>query len=346
MPLAPPVAVVIASHNNGAFIEHAIDSVARQTVRDLQVVIVDDASTDRSDEVIRRCLARLDDTRFRYVKLATNLGQAGALRRGLAEVDAPFVCFLDSDDLWYDDFVARHLMVHMNADFPVALTYCDSHVIDAQGRILAGTAWWFDSDKPQAKAQRTIEPALTPTFDPARGELIYPPNKGATFHPQWTPSGATNTTASMMLRRAFVDLVLVPPSHELRLYVDFYLSTFACLMTGAIAIHEALYGYRMHGANSHSSATVPGGAYNSAKREWEPIRAYILGLIQRVLRDEADMLRLTFGEERHAIAERLMAEAVGALPTDRTAWSRTRLPDLVRGLLGERLSRLGLRGRS
>ena len=157
MPLAPPVGVVIANHNNCAFVEKAIESVAHQTVRDLQVVVVDDASTDRSDEVIRRCLARLGDTRFRYVKLGTNLGQAGALRRGMAELDTPFVCFLDSDDLWYDDFVARHLAVHMNADFPVALTYCDSHIIDADDRILAGTAWWFDSDKPQAKAQRTID---------------------------------------------------------------------------------------------------------------------------------------------------------------------------------------------
>jgi hypothetical protein len=149
----------------------------------------------------------------------------------------------------------------------------------------------------------------------------------------------------MMFRRAFVDLVLVPPSHELRLYVDFYLSTFACLMTGAIAIHDALYGYRMHGGNSHSNATVPGGAYNSAKREWEPIRAYVLKMVQRVLRDEAEALRLTFGEERHSIAERLMAEAAGALAMERTAPAKARLPELVLGLL-DGLSRFGLRGRS
>ena len=346
MPSAPPVGVVVANHNNGGFIEKAIESVARQTVRDLQVVVVDDASTDSSDEVIRRCLARNGDTRFRYVKLTTNLGQAGALRRGMAELDTPFVCFLDSDDLWYEDFVARHLAVHMNADFPVALTYCDSHIIDAAGRILAGTAWWFDSDMPQAKAQRPILPTLTPALDPASGEFTYPRNEGVTFHPQWTPAGATNTTASMMFRRAFVDLVLVIPSHELRLFVDFYLSTFACLMTGAIGIHEALYGYRMHGGNSHSNATVPGGAYNSSRREWEPIRGHVLKLVQKVLREEAEALRLAFGEERHSIAERLMADAVGALPVDRTAPAKPRLTELVRGVLGDGLSRLGLRGRS
>ena len=116
-------------------------------------------------------------------------------------------------------------------------------------------------------------------------------------------------------------------------------------MTGTIAIHDALYGYRMHGGNSHSNATVPGGAYNSANREWELIRSYVLKMVQKVLRDEAATLRLTFGEERHSMAERLMADAVGALTIEPTAPAKARLPELVLGLL-DGLSRLGLRGRS
>ena len=54
MPLAPPVGIVVANHNNGAFVEKAIESVACQTVGDLRVVVVDDASTDSSDDAIRR----------------------------------------------------------------------------------------------------------------------------------------------------------------------------------------------------------------------------------------------------------------------------------------------------
>lgn len=349
MPSAPPVGVVVANHNNGAFVERAIESVARQTVRDLRVVVVDDASTDRSQEAIGRCLAQLGDERFRYVKLESNVGQAQALRRGLAELDTPFVCFLDSDDLWYEDFVARHLAIHLNADFPVALTYCDSHIIDGDDRMLAGTAWWFDASDPGAKERRSIGPSLTPTLDPATGVLAYPCRSAVTFHPEWSPGGATNTTASMMFRRAFVDLVLVPPSHGLRLYVDFYLATFAGLLTGTIAIHDALYAYRMHGGNSHSNATVPGGAYNSSTREWEPIRIYVLQTIQTVLRSQAAILRRTFGEERHTKAEALVASVVG-VPSEEAPPPSGGLPDLLLGkaanLLGSRLSRLGLRGRS
>jgi glycosyltransferase involved in cell wall biosynthesis len=346
MPLAPTVGVVVANHNNSAFVAKAIDSVARQTVRDIRVVVVDDASTDRSDEVIRQCLSHLDDARFRYVRLPSNLGQAGALRRGMAELDTPFVCFLDSDDLWYDAFVARHLAAHMNADFPVALTYCDSHVIDSDDRLLAGTAWWFDSD-PSTPVRRTIDPSLMPTIDPETGELTYPLNRNVSFHPQWSPAGATNTTASMMVRRAFVDLVLVAPSDDLRLYVDFYLSTFACLLTGAIAIHEALYAYRMHGQNKHSNATVLGGAYNSSTRQWAPIRTHVLQLVQTVLQREAKAIRTAFGEGRHAEAEALIGSALGNLPVEPantpTGWMPEGVLAKAAALFGDGLSRLGMR---
>ena len=313
MPSAPPVGVVIANHNNGDFVAKAIESVARQTVRDLRAVIVDDASTDRSDEAIRRCLEQLGDTRFRYIKLESNLGQGGALRRGMAELDTPFVCFLDSDDLWYDGFVARQLVAHLNADFPVALTYCDSHIVDADDRLLAGTAWWFDAI-PNEAAPRAIDAGALPTIDPAAGQLVYPANPKITFHPLWTPAGATNTTASMMVRRSFVDLVLVPSDEDLRLYVDFYLSTFAGLLTGVIAIHEALYAYRMHGRNKHSNAAVMGGKYNSSTRPWESIRTDTLRLIRAVLESEAEAFRRAFGEGRHGEALALVASVTDEPP--------------------------------
>jgi glycosyltransferase involved in cell wall biosynthesis len=313
MPVAPTVGVVIANHNNSDFVGKAIDSVARQTVRNIRAVVVDDASTDRSDEAIRTCLSQLDDGRFRYIKLESNVGQGGAIRRGLAELDTPFVCFLDSDDLWYADFIARHVAAHMNADIPVALTYCDSHIIDADDRMLAGTAWWFDAI-PTETSPRKIDAALIPTIDPQTGELAWPTNGEITFHPHWTPDGATNSTASMMFRRSFVDLVLVPPNEDLRLYVDFYLSTFAALLTGVIAIHESLYAYRMHGRNKHSNATVMGGKYNSSTRPWESIRTPTLKLVRTVLDSHAEAIRTAFGEGRHGEAMALLAGEVGEPP--------------------------------
>ncbi len=171
MPSAPPVGVVIANYNNGPFVGRAIESVARQSCRNLHTLVVDDASTDNSDEEIRACLSRLGDSRFDYVRLDANVGQTGAIKRGLARLDTPFVGFLDSDDVWYENFIERHLCVHMNADFPVSLTYCDSHIIDADDHLLAGTAWWFEH---AAARDGGIDSAMVPTFDAAAGGFPFP----------------------------------------------------------------------------------------------------------------------------------------------------------------------------
>lgn len=87
MPLAPTVGVVIVNHDTVRFVVEAIESVARQTVRDLQIVVVDDASTDRSDLAIRACLDRLDDQRFCYVRSENNLGQLGSVQGLLTTID-------------------------------------------------------------------------------------------------------------------------------------------------------------------------------------------------------------------------------------------------------------------
>ena len=308
VPVAPPVGIVIANYNNASFIGDAIGSAARQTVRDIKVIIVDDASTDQSDRVIRQYLSNLNDTRFRYVRLEANVGQGGAIRRGLAEMNTPLVCFLDSDDVWYEHFVERHVSAHMNADFPVALTFCDSHIIDSPGRLAAGTAWWFDYiyDPPN----RTIDPLHIPSVDPNTGKLTYPSNKTMTLHGRWSIDVATNSMASMMFRRSFVDLVLTPPDEDLRLFVDFYLSTFAWLLTGAIAIHEVLYAYRMHGDNNHSNGTVLGGTYNSSATSWGPKRDSVLRLIDSVFHKNADTLRAAFGDFHYSQAEAALRAAL------------------------------------
>ena len=332
MPLVPAVGVVVTNHNNGAYVGRAVESVARQSLRDLMVIVVDDASTDQSDTEIRKCLARLDDRRFRYVRLESNVGQAGAARRGLAELDTSFVCFLDSDDIWYDDFAARQIGAHLNADFPVALTYCDSHIIDADDRMLAGTAWWFDAviGEWQTPVQRTIDPSRMPTMDADKGELAYGRSGRLTLHSHWSQHGATNSMASMMFRRKFVDLVLNRPDRELKLYLDFYLSTLACLLTGAIALHDSLYAYRMHGQNKHSNAAVLGGAYNSSTQAWDPIRRYILELVLDTLQNEASALRLAFGADRHALAEEMVKEALADRRNDRGGRPWNRLWDALR----------------
>ena len=94
----PDVTVVVIGYNDVENISTAVESVLSQTLRNLEVVIVDDASTDGTAQVADRLAAQ--HTRVRAVHLAENSGGCSRPRNiGMDHARAPFVMFLDSDDV-------------------------------------------------------------------------------------------------------------------------------------------------------------------------------------------------------------------------------------------------------
>src|SRR5213075_3218085 len=122
--------------------------------------------------VIERTLDELGDPRFSLERLAKNVGQTGATRAGLVRTHAPFVCFLDSDDLWNDDFLERHLAAHLNESYAVGFTACNARLIDGQGAVIAGGVYWFGRDRARVdrdQAFAPVDPARVPKLDAANG---------------------------------------------------------------------------------------------------------------------------------------------------------------------------------
>ena len=106
--MSPDVSVVVISYNDAARLPRAIRSVQRQTLRSLEIIVVDDASTDATADVVRR-LAQ-DDPRIRYERLAENSGGCSAPRnRGVDLATAPWVMFCDSDDE-YERHACKNLL--------------------------------------------------------------------------------------------------------------------------------------------------------------------------------------------------------------------------------------------
>jgi glycosyltransferase involved in cell wall biosynthesis len=274
----PQVGVIVTTHNCGAYAAEAIASVADQTIRNLEVVVVDDASTDGTAEAIRSVLADGRDPRFRFEELKSNRGQAGAVRCGLASIRAPFVSILDGDDLWHPSFVERHLAAHLNTDFPVGFTYCDCHFINGTSELLTGTAWWFNRPLTHVP-DRSVDRSSVPVIDADKGLAHYSCNPALTLHEDWTPTWSSNSMASMMFRRDLLELVFPATDEQVRLYLDYYLSNFSMLISGGIAIEEALYAYRMHGTNSHSNGKVVGGTFETSSKEWKSVAQRILMLV-------------------------------------------------------------------
>lgn len=92
----PAVSVVLPTFNRADTLGRAIRSVLAQTYVDLELIVVDDASTDRTADVV----AALRDPRLRLLRLPRNRGAAGARNAGIAEAQGEWLAFQDSDDEW------------------------------------------------------------------------------------------------------------------------------------------------------------------------------------------------------------------------------------------------------
>jgi glycosyltransferase involved in cell wall biosynthesis len=113
------VSCVVPCFNGERYLAEAIDSILAQTHRPLEIIVIDDGSTDRSAEVVRRYGASV---RYHHQE---NRGPGAACNQGLALATGAFVAFLEQDDLWLPDKTRRQLAAFA-AD--PTLDYCVGHI--------------------------------------------------------------------------------------------------------------------------------------------------------------------------------------------------------------------------
>jgi glycosyltransferase involved in cell wall biosynthesis len=127
------VTVLIPTYNRSRYVGHAIRSVLQQTFRDLELLVLDDGSTDDTEEVVRA----IDDPRVRYVR-CPHRGISATLNTGVRLARGRYVARLDSDDEWLPDSLARETAV-LNEQLDVGLVYGRAQAMDAAGRPLPST---------------------------------------------------------------------------------------------------------------------------------------------------------------------------------------------------------------
>jgi glycosyltransferase involved in cell wall biosynthesis len=139
----PRVSVVIPNYNHARYLGRRIESVLAQRLRDIEVLVLDDASPDASREVARGYAV---DPRVRFHFNEHNSGSAyRQWQRGLAMTSAPYVWIAESDD-HADPALLEHLVPELDADPAVALAVCNSWCIDADDAMLGRyfDAWRHD----------------------------------------------------------------------------------------------------------------------------------------------------------------------------------------------------------
>ncbi|MFQ6537324.1 MULTISPECIES: glycosyltransferase family 2 protein [Aphanothece] len=130
LPEHPLVSVVMPLYNAAATVAASLESVLAQTYSHLEILVVDDGSTDDGVAICRR----YDDPRIRVIQ-QRNRGLAGARNTGIRQARGAVLGFLDSDDLWLPTKIERHVQ-HLRAQPGVGVSYSRSAFIDAEGKPL------------------------------------------------------------------------------------------------------------------------------------------------------------------------------------------------------------------
>lgn len=126
----PLVSVIVPVYNVEAYITATLQSVLAQTFTDFEVLVVNDGSGDRSMALVRQCT----DPRLKIIH-QENRGLAGARNTGIRYAQGQYLAFLDSDDLWLPEKLAKHVQ-HLQANPQVGVSFCRSSFIDDAGNPL------------------------------------------------------------------------------------------------------------------------------------------------------------------------------------------------------------------
>jgi len=196
----PALSVIMAFYNDAPYIAESIESILNQTYRDFEFVIINDASTDGSREIV----ARYSDARIRLLDNPSNLGLARSLNLGLAAARGDLVARLDANDVSHTDRLEKQ-MRFMREHPEIALLGGQYEAIDTRGYRLPwaavpkpvtelGVKWYFLFESPFVHSTVMFRKALV---DELGG---YDP----TF--QWAPSEDAELWARMAVRHRMVNL--------------------------------------------------------------------------------------------------------------------------------------------
>jgi glycosyltransferase involved in cell wall biosynthesis len=230
----PIVSIIINNYNYGRFLTEAIESALQQSYRRIEVIVVDDGSTDHSREMIAGYGDRIIPV------LKANGGQASAFNAGFARSQGEIIIFLDADDLLLSE-TAERVVTAFHAHPNAGSVRYRLIVVDGAGTPTG-----------------TLDPPAH--FHMLSGDLRYDvltlPD-----HTTWPPTSG-NAFATRILNQVFpID------DHDIRGCADYYVQRAAALFAPVISLDDVGGYYRTHGSNSFHTSAV-----NLDQIRWSVVR--------------------------------------------------------------------------
>ena len=242
----PMFSVLVATFNHSQFVEATLDSVARQSWTDYELVIVNDGSTDDTEAVVSGWIGRFRQTHPNRVILCSisNSGQSAATEHGFARCSGRYICLLDSDDLWLPhklETVAATISEHPGAGMIVHPLW----IVDQHG-------------------QRTGD------LRPKRAKLSEGDVRAELMR---TGRHVAPVTSGVVVRSdVFYRLIPMPTKH-FRAATDAYVTLGASMLAPVTALLEPLAEYRIHpGGDFVRTMLSPEGL-----RRWNDLQLVVAG---------------------------------------------------------------------
>ncbi len=212
----PLVSILINNYNYGRFLPEAVDSALSQTYKDVEVVVVDDGSTDESRDLLAAYGSKVISV------LKENGGQSSAFNAGFARSGGDLICFLDSDDI----FAAKKVATIVK-------------VFEAHPEI----GWCFDRVR---KFDHTSgeQSALVPNWEEGRVDVRRDMSAG-------TPPNMPTITSGISIRREVLARILPMPEF-IRITSDGYIKLSALALAEGWRIADEVTLQRIHGSNLYT----------------------------------------------------------------------------------------------
>jgi len=169
----PLVTIGLPVHNGENFLGEALDTLRAQTLDDFELVVSDNASTDRTAEIVE--VAASEDPRIRYVRQATNIGAAANFNFVFTEARGKYFCWASHDDRWAPEFLARCVKA-LDADGEAVVAFAGRAEIDATGAHLGDVGLRPDvgSDRVHVRFRNVLLPTqdVHPIFGVMRTDVL------------------------------------------------------------------------------------------------------------------------------------------------------------------------------
>lgn len=245
----PLISFIVTSFNYENYVIKTLESIKNQTYENIEILVVDDSSTDNSVAKIKEFAKNNIDLPLKLIEHSENKGQMASMQTGLSYASGKFVCFIDSDDILIKDYAKTLIRVHMSCSVAVA----SGQLIEIGENDEIHTTYSVSSfQKEKSFELKSLEELLKIDVDNVDFKVLT--LKDAPFGGWYWSAMSSN-----MFRKSALDLFMKYDTPEnWKICPDKFLLNFVHLIGGSAIVYAPLVGYRRHEQNAGCSKIVCG----------------------------------------------------------------------------------------